>query len=214
MASYPGNLSGGLPGPPIPPSHSSHPTQLSHLEPAPNECSRRGRGGCCEYDANGQVVPTDEWGHPRPKMLTVDLTCDVTAPHPAAALEHIVLAGQQSSDTSLRLRTPTACPTLLPPPPCITTAGSSAASGGSSLVGGTYALAWLPAVALLGTCISLLALLVGFTPLNLQSMRPLRSSWRPSPVWQGETAEFMPTPDRGHSHRGSHGGSLEPYRPM
>ena len=57
---------------------------------------------------NASVV--DEWGNPRPPTLTVDLVCEPTAPVPAAPMEVITLSGQHEGDTTLKLRSPLACP--------------------------------------------------------------------------------------------------------
>ena len=56
-------------------------------------------------------APLDEYGQPRPSLLTVDLVCEPTAPLPAAPLQMITITGQQPGDTTLKLRSPAACPT-------------------------------------------------------------------------------------------------------
>lgn len=66
-------------------------------------------------------TPRDEWGLPRPPVLTMDLVCEPTAPRPAAPLEIVRLLGQPRGDTSLRLKSPLACPVRsmqLSPPAC------------------------------------------------------------------------------------------------
>ena len=76
--------------------------------------------------------PQDEWGQPRPPMLTVDLVCEPTAPRPAAPLELVSLLGQVQTDVSLRLRSPLACPAK-PVPPHAGTAPLSGDVDGSSV---------------------------------------------------------------------------------
>lgn len=59
--------------------------------------------------------PLDEYGEPRPSLLTVDLVCEPSAPSPGLPLEVISIAGEQPADTALRLRSPHACPVHAPP---------------------------------------------------------------------------------------------------
>jgi hypothetical protein len=63
-----------------------------------------------------RVAALDEYGEPRPAVLTIDFLCEPNAP-PAAPppLESITIQGQQRADTSLRLRSALACPAHLPP---------------------------------------------------------------------------------------------------
>ena len=52
----------------------------------------------------------DEYGEPRPPLLTVDFVCEprITGP---AILEVITIAGESTADTALRIRSVHACPT-------------------------------------------------------------------------------------------------------
>ena len=85
-------------------------TQFSLIDPSePMEGLRLTSVGLLSTaPLNASVV--DEWGNPRPPLLTVDLVCEPTAPVPAAPMEVITLTGQQPGDTTLKLRSPLACP--------------------------------------------------------------------------------------------------------
>lgn len=98
-------------------------TRFSLIDPAePNEGIRLTHVSLLSANATpslpftaGPAPPVppavDEWGQPRPPLLTVDLVCEPTAPIPAAPMQVIALSGQQPGDTTLKLRTPYACPT-------------------------------------------------------------------------------------------------------
>ena len=142
--------------------------------------------------ADAPMPPLDEWGQPRPPLLTVDLVCEPKAPRPTMPLEIITIAGQQPSDTAMRLRTPYACPAHRPPPTAAMCAGGSgsgsdaaAAAGG---VGAPASSSGTPAVpanvvaragggmswlqffgALFCAVVVVVMLFLGFAPLSLRS---------------------------------------------
>ena len=164
--------------------------------------------------ANGGATapaPTDEWGQPRPPMLTVDLVCDPGAPLPAAPLEKIVLFGQQAADTSLRMRSRAGCPTKAPPLAC-----TSAAGGSSGMPSGAHANApsggnvWTLVGALVGSVALLTVLLLGFAPLSLR--RSLRAARASSPWPVASTAAEVDELEDGHyvSYRGQYPGAGRP----
>ena len=125
-----------------------------------------------------RTAALDEWGQPRPPLLTVDLVCEPAAPLPAAPLEYISLIGQQPGDTTLKLRTPLACPTHSSARlPSVEACAAAAAAADGSASGGTGRAAaaarssgggvsWF--AALLSALILAGLLLFGFAPISLK----------------------------------------------
>ena len=164
-----------------------------------------------DLSSNSSIPPArDEWGNPRPAAFTVDFLCDPTAPLPAGPLDAITLFGQPRADTTVRMKTPAACPILNPSPvvgaaaanaiaaAAVAAAAATAAAHGAA-VNGAPPNAFVMLLAFVAALGILALLLIWFAPLSMKrgSMAPSYPTAWPvahqqgwAAVHGGETEEF------------------------